>query len=278
MSKGHEVFSAYKQHSPVHGQAIQLDLTDEQRVSQIVGETRPDTIVNAAAMTDVDLCESLPDTANLVNATSVGYLAAAAEECGSFLVQVSTDYVFSGDKGGHLETDTPNPINQYGLSKLKGEKAAMRAGEERWSIARASVVYGWGRTHRPNAATYVYDKLSKHERISMLSDQYSSPTLNTNLAGMLLEIAERRIAGIMHTSGATRLTRYDFAIDIARIFGLDEKLISPVESRNLNWMAKRPADSSLKTAKATRTLSNSPLRVEQALRLLALERASMTSL
>ena len=244
----------------------------------MVRETRPDTIINAAALTDVDQCESQPDMAHLVNATSVGYLAAAAEEHGSFLLQVSTDYVFSGDKGGHSETDAPNPINQYGLSKLKGEKAAMRAGEDRWSIARASVVYGWARPHRPNAATYVYDKLSKHDRISMLNDQYSSPTLNTNLAGMILEIVERRIAGIMHTSGATRLARYDFAVDIARIFGLDENLISPVESKSLNWRAKRPADSSLNTAKASRTLSNSPLKLDQALKLLALERARMTSL
>ena len=244
----------------------------------MVRETRPDTIVNAAALTDVELCESQPVVAHLVNATSVSYLTAAAVEYGSFLVQVSTDYVFSGNKGDHMETDTPNPINQYGLSKLKGEKAAMGAGEERWSIARGSVVYGWGRTHRPNAATYVYDKLSKHDRISMVNDQYSSPTLNTNLAEMVLEIAERGIPGIMHTSGATRLSRYDFAVDIARIFGLDESIILPVESKSLNWTAKRPADSSLNTAKASRTLSSSPLQVEQALRLFALERAKTTSL
>ncbi len=253
-------------------------MADEQRVSQMISETRPDVIINAAALTDVDLCESQPDMAHLVNATSVEYLATAAKQSGSFLIQVSTDYVFSGDKGGYLETDTPNPINQYGLSKLKGEEAARRAGEENWSIARASVVYGWARAHRPNAATYVYDKLSKHDRISIVNDQYSSPTLNTNLAGMVLEIGERRIAGIIHTSGATRLSRYDFAVDIARIFGLDENLISPVESKSLNWRAKRPADSSLKTAKASRTLLNPPLQVEQSLRLLALERASITSL
>ncbi len=244
----------------------------------MISQTRPDVIINAAALTDVDLCESRPDMAHLINATSVDYLATAAREHGSFLVQVSTDYVFSGDKGGYSETVTPNPINQYGLSKLKGEEAARQAGEESWSIARASVVYGWGRTHRPNAATYVYDKLSKLDSISIVSDQYSSPTLNTNLAEMVTEIAKRRIGGIMHTSGATRLNRYDLALDIARTFGFNENLISPIDSKSLNWRAKRPADSSLKTAKASRTLSNQPLEVEEALSLLAFERASMTSL
>lgn len=241
-------------------------------------ETRPEVIINSAAMTDVDLCESQPETATLVNATSVGYLADASKEMDAFLIQISTDYVFSGDKGKYSETDSPNPINQYGLSKLKGERSAVRIGEGAYCIARASVVYGWGRAHRPNAATYVYDKLSKKEKVSMVDDQYSSPTLNTNLAGMVLEIAERRIPGIMHTAGASRLNRYDFAVDIARIFGMDTSLVSTVEAKNLNWKAKRPPDSSLNSAKASKTLTNVPLPIEQALRVFAREHSSLESL
>jgi dTDP-4-dehydrorhamnose reductase len=254
-----------------------VDLTDEPRVRKLVSDTRPDIIVNAAAVTDVDFCESNPDAAFLANATSVSYLADAGKESNSFLVQVSTDYVFNGDKGTYSENDTPNPINKYGLSKLKGEEAAKRVGEGNWAIGRTSVVYGWGRPHRPNAATYVYDKLSKGERVSMVKDQYSSPTLNTNLARMLLEIAERRITGIIHTSGASRLNRYDFAVQIAQTFGLDTKLISSTDSRSLNWKATRPHDSSLVTSKASGILSNRPLPIDQALEVLAHEHASLVS-
>ncbi len=256
---------------PAHGNPVTLDQTEEVPVRKLVKKTGPDVIINSAAMTDVDLCESQPEAAVRVNATSVGYLANAAKEVSSFLLQVSTDYVFSGDKGGYSETDSPNPINHYGLSKLKGEESAKGAGEGAYSIARASVVYGWGRAHRPNAATYVYDKLSKKEKVSMVKDQYSSPTLNTNLAGMVLEIAGRKIPGIIHTAGASRLNRHDFALHIARTFGLDTGLITAVESKNLNWKAKRPPDSSLKTGKASRTLTNGPLPIEQALSILARE-------
>ncbi len=276
--KGHAVYSAFNEHQPPGGRRVHLDQTDEQQVKKIVGEIRPEVIINSAAMTDVDLCETQPDIAFLVNAQSVSYLACEARKSNSFLLQLSTDYVFGGDKGNYSETDPPNPINHYGLSKLKGEEATKAAGEGNWGVARASVVYGWGRPHRPNAASYVYDKLLKGEKISVVVDQYSSPTLNTNLAGMVLEIAERKVPGIIHTSGASRLSRYGFAVSIARTFGLDESLISSVETKNLNWKAKRPVDSSLGTSKASRTLLNPPLPIDQALRLLAGERASITSL
>ena len=222
-------------------------------------------------MTDVDVCEEKPETAFLVNATSVGHLADAARESGSFLVQVSTDYVFSGEKGSYSESDVADPINEYGRSKLKGEEITTRLEEKAWSIARASVVYGWGRSHRPNAATYVYSKLSKSEKVSMVTDQFSSPTLNTSLASMLVEVAERKIPGIMHTAGASRLSRYDFAAGIARTFGLDARLIASTESKNLNWKAKRPRDSSLNITRASRKLSNQPLTLENAFSLLLKE-------
>ncbi len=275
--KGHEVFSAYKEHQPLQGRAVQLDQTEEGQVKKVVSESKPDVIINGAALTDVDLCEEKSDSAFLLNATAVGYLAKAARESNAFLLQMSTDYVFSGDKGGYSETDAPAPINKYGLSKLKGEEAAMRVGEKSYCIARASVVYGWGRTHRPNAASFIYAKLSNGDKVSMVNDQYCSPTLNTSLAGMVLEIAERRVPGIMHTAGATRLSRYDFALDVARTFGLDTNLISPIETKRLNWKARRPPDSSLRVTKASGTLSSAPLPIEQALRVLSREHDSLAS-
>ncbi len=259
---GHDVHSGYKEHEPVFGHALRFDQTNESEVKKVVSKIQPDAIINSAALTDVDLCEEQSETAFLVNATSVGYLADAARESDAFLVQVSTDYVFSGEKGGYAETDAPHPINQYGMSKLKGEEAAKNSGEKSFCVARTSVVYGWGRAHRPNAATYIHSKLSKGDRVTIVNDQYSSPTLNTNLAAMLVEIAERKAPGLVHTAGATRLSRYDFALDIARAFGLDADLISPVGTLKLNWKAKRPRDSSLDVTKASRVLSNAPMPIE----------------
>jgi len=258
------VYSCYKEHRPAHGNPTLLDQTNEYQVRKAILEIRPEAIINAAAVTDVDLCEEDGNTASLVNMTSVGYLANAAKECESFLVQVSTDYVFDGEKGRYSESDGPNPINKYGLSKLEGEQAATAAGYGNLCIARTSVVYGWGRPQRPNAATYVCDRLSKHEKISMVRDQFSSPTLNTNLANMLIEIAERRLPGTIHVAGATRLNRYDFAVGLAENLGLDKSLIEPISVSDMKWKAKRPRDSSLDVTKALKILAHKPYSIDQA--------------
>ncbi len=263
--KAHEVYSSYREHRPAHGNPVLLDQTEETQVRKSVSEIQPNIIINAAALTDVDSCEDQPENALLVNATSVAHLANASKESGAFLIQVSTDYVFDGEKGSYLETDKPHPVNKYGLSKLKGEQATMTLEKGGWCIVRASVVYGWGRPQRPNAATYVYSKLSRGERISIVDDQYASPTLNTSLAAMLLEIAERKISGVLHTAGASRLSRYDFALAVARTLELDTRLISSVGSARMSWRAKRPRDSSLNVAKSSRTLSNPPYAIEKAL-------------
>ncbi|HEY4822894.1 MAG TPA: sugar nucleotide-binding protein, partial [Candidatus Bathyarchaeia archaeon] len=104
LARGHQVYSCYKEHRPAHGNPTLLDQTNEYQVRRAILEIRPEAIINAAAVTDVDLCEEDGNTASLVNMTSVGYLANAAKECESFLVQVSTDYVFDGEKGRYSES------------------------------------------------------------------------------------------------------------------------------------------------------------------------------
>jgi len=213
----------------------------------------------------VDRCEIDPDLAFAINATAAENLANEARDANAFMVQVSTDYVFDGEKGMYSENDKASPVNRYGQSKLEGEKAVMRTLDEgTWSIARASVVYGWGRAHRPNAATYIYDKLSKGEGVQMVHDQFSSPTLNTNLSAMVLEIAGRQMPGILHTAGATRMNRYDFALGLAKTFKLESTLISPVESESLHWKARRPKDSSLNVLSAQRLLHETPIPIDKA--------------
>jgi dTDP-4-dehydrorhamnose reductase len=272
LEKGHQAFSAFKENAPTLGTPVLLDITDEVSVRKNISRIKPDVIVNSAALTDVDKCEVNPQLARELNSTSVEYLAASTRESSSFLVQVSTDFVFDGATGNYSEDDRPRPINQYGLTKLAGEEAARNSGEGQWSIARTSVLYGWGRPQRPNAATYISDSLSKGQKIFMITDQYSSPTLNTNLARMLIEISERRLAGTIHTAGATRLSRYDFALGLANFMKLEERLILPTESENITWRAKRPLDSSLQVSRAASQLSNRPLGIDHAYHQFSLEK------
>jgi dTDP-4-dehydrorhamnose reductase len=266
LERGHQVFAAYKEHPPTLGTPVSLDITDEVSVRKGISRIEPDAIVNSAALTDVDKCEVNPQLARDVNSTGVEFLARSAKESSCFLVQVSTDFVFDGTTGNYSENDRPNPVNQYGITKLAGEEAAKNCGEGRWSVARASVVYGWGRPQRPNAATQIIDNLSKGQRIFIVKDQYSSPTLNTNLALMVIEISERQLPGIIHTAGATRLSRYDFALGLADRMKppLEKKLILPTEAGNIQWTAKRPRDSSLQVSRAATQLASRPLEIGEA--------------
>jgi len=265
LQSGHDVISGYRDHLPLHGKPIALDLTHASEVRKVVSQAHPDAIINTAAMTDVDRCELEPEAAFSANARAVSNVARAAKETSSFFVQVSTDYVFDGKRGSYSESDETRPVNKYGESKLEGEKAVKNELDgESWSIARSSVVYGWGRASRPNAATYVYEKLAKGESIRMVRDQFCSPTLNTNLSAMLLEIAERGLPGIIHAAGATRLNRLDFAIGLAKTFGLDATLITAVDASDLKWKARRPADSSLTVARAQGLLRATPLNINRA--------------
>jgi dTDP-4-dehydrorhamnose reductase len=265
LQKGHDVISGYKDHVPLYGKPMAFDLTQSTGVRRVFSEVHPDVVINAAAMTDVDKCELEDEAAFAANSKAVSNIVNAAKETESFLVQVSTDYVFDGERGGYSEHDEAHPVNKYGESKLEGEKAVMNGlDKDMWSIARSSVVYGWGRASRPNAATFVYERLSRGESVRIVRDQFSSPTLNTSLSSMLIEIAERELPGIIHAAGATRLNRFDFAVGLAKTFGLDASLIRAIQAKDLQWKARRPTDSSLNVGKAQKLLRSAPLSIESA--------------
>lgn len=270
VNAGHEVYSIYNTHPIIEGNAQRVDLSDETAVNETVNGKSPDVVIHAAAITDVDFCEQNPELAMRVNGHVTGLLARACQENSCFLVFVSTDYVFDGVHGHYDEDDEPNPVNVYGESKLFGERQLILHRVSH-CIARTSVLYGWGREHRANFATWLHENLRKRHEIKVVTDQYSSPTLNTQLARMLLEVAERREENIIHLAGATRTNRYEFALHFARKFGFNEKLLIPVRSESVGWKAKRPFDSSLDITKAQQTLDNKPSTMEDALKEFARE-------
>lgn len=267
-SRGVETIGTYLSNKPnptVAGTRLRLDVTDKRAVEEAFERLLPDAAVNCAAVTDVDLCEREKGLAARVNSEAAGYLAEASKATGAHLVQVSTDYVFDGAKGMYSEDDEACPVNYYGTSKLEGERRVSSLAED-WCIARTSVVFGWGREKRPNYATWLIQGLREGKRLKIVTDQVSSPTLNTSLAEMLLEAAQRRLQGIHHLAGRDRVDRYTMATHLAVCFGLDKGLLSPVRSTSMNWMAKRPMDSSLNVQKAVRTLAAKPLHLDEALR------------
>jgi dTDP-4-dehydrorhamnose reductase len=264
LKKGHEVYSMYKEHPINLGTPIQLNLTNQNEISKVINKLKPEAIIHTAAYTNVDGCEINKDLAWKVNAEATKHIAIASANINAHLTYVSTDYVFDGEKGLYTEEDKTNPINYYGYTKLKGEEFIQKHNRE-WCITRASVIYGWTQTQKLNFATWLINNLKQQKQVKILTDQYVSPTLNTNLAEMLLEITERKITGILHTAGATRVSRHGFALQLAQVFNLNTNLIKPAKMNEISWKAKRPKDSSLDVSKANTLFSVKPLKLNQAL-------------
>jgi len=265
LKKAHKVYSLYKEHSTDLGKAIKLDLTDQNKVSQTIIKLKPQAIIHTAAYTDVDGCEINKDLAWKANAEATKHLAIASASINSHLTYVSTDYVFDGEKGLYSEEDKPNPISYYGYTKLKGEEF-IKEHAEQWCITRASVIYGWAQIQKLNFATWLINNLKQGKEVKVLTDQYISPTLNTNLAEMLLEIAEKKKTGILHTAGATRVSRHEFALALTKVFNLKSDLIKPAKMDEMLWNAKRPKDSSLNISKASALLNTKSLKLDQAMK------------
>jgi dTDP-4-dehydrorhamnose reductase len=270
LSKNFEVYSSDIQELSVYGNFVKLDISGKTQVDETFKTIKPDFVVHAATLTDVDKCELNKTLAWKVNVEGTKNIVEAAKATGSFLIYISTDYIFGGETGRYKETDVPNPINYYGITKLKAEEIVKT--QKEYFIARPSVMYGsTPAAGKVNFALWIIENLRKGEHVKIVTDQWNTPTLNTNLAEMTLEVIERKLTGIYHLCGATRVSRFKFAEQIADVFSLDKSLIEKVLSSQFTLPAKRPMDSSLDTSKAQQTMQHKPLEMDMALKQLKFE-------
>src|SRR3989441_12928114 len=249
-SHGFEPYSTQNTRKSPFPNSARLDITDKDATLRLVGEIDPEVIINTAALTNVDYCETHKDEAEKVNVGGVRNVAEAARQNDSRLVQISTDYVFDGTYGHYTECDTPNPLNHYAKTKLEAERVVSHLSN--YAIARPSVVYGWhphvtevrsDSTKQMNFGMFVLDKLMKKENVKAIRDQYSSPTFADNLADALLRLARSPQNGIFHTAGRSCLSRYEFASKLSQLFGYPASLIQPVFSSEFPQVARRPRNS-----------------------------------
>ena len=244
-----------------------LDITEPQEVERLLQDFTPDVVVNCAALTQVDLCETERDLCWRVNVDAVEHLAGQCRRIGARLVQVSTDFVFDGANGPYREEARPNPINFYGKSKLAAENVTRDAGIDGWAIARTVLVYGTANDlTRSNIALWVIDKLSKGEPIHVVTDQWRSPTYVHDLAAGIERIVRFGKTGIFHLSGREYLTVYDFARTIAEVFDLDASLIHPTDHTRFQQAAFRPPRTGFIILKAETELGYKPHTLRAALR------------
>ncbi len=228
-----------------------LDVTDQRLISAAVRDHAPDVIVNCAAYTKVDLAESEEAAANAINGSAVELLAAAANEAGARLVQVSTDFVFDGTKGEPYEVNDPtNPLSAYGRSKLLGEIAAAHA--EKHCIVRTSWLFG---VHGPNFVEAIRNQIRKGTNpLRVVSDQRGRPTYTPHLARAIVRLATQGAQGVVHYADADECSWFDFATAIAS--GATE--VVPVSTEEFPRPAKRPAYSVLSTERYERLTGVTP--------------------
>lgn len=222
-----------------------LDITDAYQIRTVLQDTKPDVLINLAAMTDVDGCEINPDQAELVNTTAVGYLI---EHFNGQFIQISTDYVFDGKAGPYSEDDKTNPISVYGKTKLDAETIVQRPGKD-WVILRTNVLFDYYPGTQASFIKWVIDSLKAEKTINVVNDQWNNPTWTHSLAEIIELVVKNDVQGLYNYGGADYLNRFDFARLIANIFDLNESFIMPIKTKSLKQSAPRPLLGGVKTAK-----------------------------
>lgn len=220
-----------------------LDITDVSAIDSFVQEASPEVIINCAAWTDVDAAEKHEEEATRINAVGPGVLSAAAESVGAAICQISTDYVFDGEKDGpYVESDSTSPIQAYGRSKLAGEKAVIEA-NPRHFVVRTSWLFG-PECDRPNFVETMLALGSGGQPLSVVTDQVGCPTYTGHLALGLLELIEGTDYGVHHVAGSGSCSWFEFAEEIFRQTGMEVE-VSPTTSGEFARPASRPANSTL---------------------------------
>jgi dTDP-4-dehydrorhamnose reductase len=227
-----------------------LDICDPGAVASWVASRRPRTVINCAAHTAVDDCETHEAEALAVNATAVGHLADACSSNGAVLIQVSTDYVFDGTGSRpYREDDAVAPASAYGRTKLRGEELARTARDH--LIVRTAWLYGRGGRHFVGAIRRQIE--AGNDRLRVVADQQGSPTFCDDLATAILDLAAADARGTVHAVNSGVTSWHGFAVEIARLLGADVTVV-PVTTSEYPRPAPRPAYSRLSTSRLEKLL------------------------
>ncbi|MFO7523847.1 MAG: dTDP-4-dehydrorhamnose reductase [Ignavibacteriaceae bacterium] len=241
---------------------LSCDLSDKEGIKKIVYDFCPDSIVNTAAYTNVDLSETERELCWKINVKGVEYLSDASRIIDAHLIHVSTDYIFDGKKGPYNETAKPNPIGYYGRTKLASENVLKISGIN-FTVIRTNVLYGPAKNSRPDFVQWVVKMVQDRKQIRIVTDQINNPTFTYDLVQSISKILELRKYGIYNIGGPEFISRYDFTLRIADYFNLDKSLIVPIKTKELNQASRRPLQSGLLTIKAQSELGFKPHTIEE---------------
>ena len=240
---------------------ISLDIRNQVALKEVINTTAPDIVINLAAMTNVDACELNPKLAGEVNVAGLQHI------CDSFsgkIIHLSTDYVFDGRSGPYKESDRLNPISTYGKTKLLSEQILLESDINNLAI-RGNVLYDYSSDTKASFLNWVVLSLQNNKEIQVVEDQFNNPTWTRSMADIIDLSITNNLDGIIHWGDADYISRYDFAIMIAKKFSLNKDLIKPILTSELNQPANRPLQSGLKTEKLVNILDIIPPSIDECL-------------
>jgi dTDP-4-dehydrorhamnose reductase len=221
-----------------------LDIANREQVNAVMRETKPEAVINCAAWTDVDGCETDSARAYATNAAGPANLASASRRVGAVFVTISTDYVFDGTKDGfYTQRDDPNPESVYGRAKLEGERGA-QAAYARTIVVRTGFVFGPG---GKNFLSTVVERAWRGERLKAINDSWGTPTYAPHLAKRLRQLAQLDLPGIFHVVNSGKGASYEDFTQIAlKAAECDSAGLETLSMNSLQRPAPRPRNSRLK--------------------------------
>ncbi len=227
-------------------------------VNKLIETIRPDVLIHCAAMASPDACEVDRYSSSKINVEATVRLATACRDYGTHMIFISSDFVFDGKKGDYTEEDSTSPVSYYGETKVEAEKSILELNIGA-TIVRTALVFGCDEhLSRPNIALKVIDHLKNGKPYKLPFDQFRTPTNAEELADALIKLAEKRVGGIFHISGDEKISVFDFAKQIAKVFGYDDSLLLSTSTLELAEAARRPLDSSLNISKAINLIGFKP--------------------
>ncbi len=248
-----------------------MDVTNREETLSKIQQLKPDYIIHTAAMTNVDQCETDRDACWELNVRATETLVEASRVNNVFLLHVSTDFIFDGENGPYDEEAEANPISFYGVSKLAAERMVFKSANLiRWAVARTVLVYGIAHDmSRTNIVLWVKKSLEDGKNITVVNDQFRSPTLAEDLAIGCFLIIQKEAQGIYNISGKEVMTPLEMAMRTADFFQLDKALITETDSSKFTQPAKRPPRTGFIIEKAAKTLGYKPHTFEEGIAVLA---------
>ena len=244
---GHDVAAELTRrgHEAVGVDIDEMDITDAGSVDRVIREAQPDAVIHCAAYTAVDAAEDNEETCRRVNADGTRNIAGVCRALDIRMIYISTDYVFDGSGTREWEPDDERgPVSVYGQTKYEGE-LAVQSILDKYFIVRIAWVFG---INGKNFVKTMLRLAESHDSVTVVNDQFGSPTYTFDLARLLVDMVQTEKYGVYHATNEGICSWYDFACAIFRTAGIDMKVI-PVSTEEYNAKAKRPANSRMSKAK-----------------------------